>query len=287
MNEIQPSGAVSPFDAIKRVDERGEYWLARELMPLMGYTNWRQFNEAIEKAKLAAANVGADVNANFESNLKNAGQAGRNGKDYRLTRYAAYLVAMNCDPRKPEVAAAQTYFAVRTHEAETARSVELDELEVAERYVATLKRNRELKAENQQLEVRAVVAESTVKEIEAGDGLTLTAFHKKYFSEVPEREYFEHLYRRNYLIDQRGKGAWDSKKERFKDGAEHRHPSYKGNPFFYLHYGGTYGDKRREHTRVRPGTPELALKASLAKDGLRANQHTAGALFAIEGGNAS
>lgn len=132
-------------------------------------------------------------------------------------------------------------------------------------------------------EVRAIVAESTVKEIEGGDGLTPTAFHKKYFSDVRERDFFEHLYRKNYLLDQRGKGAWSEKKQRRKDGSEHRHPSFKGKAFFYLHFGGTYGDKRREHTRVRPGTPELALKAALIKDGLPANPHLTG-LFALEGG---
>jgi DNA-damage-inducible protein D len=110
----------SPFDALRRIDERGEYWTGRELQPAMGYTNWRQFTEAIERAKVAARNVGVGVEVNFEVILKNAGQAGRTGTDYRLTRYGAYLAAMNGDPRKPEIASAQTYFAVKTREAETA-----------------------------------------------------------------------------------------------------------------------------------------------------------------------
>lgn len=274
-----PNG--SPFDAIKHVDERGEYWFARELMLLMGYTNWRQFSEAIDKAKAAAANVGADVDSNFEVALKNAGRAGRNGQDYRLTRYASYLVAMNCDSRKPEVGAAQTYFAVRTHEAEVAQ---------AARQVAPKLSNRDLAAmvieeadRADRAETRAVVAEGKFRAIEAGDGLTLTAFHKKYLSEVTERTFFEHLYSRGYLIDQRGKGS-QREDGTFRDGAEHRHPTFKGKPFFYLHGSGVHGKKRRENTRVRPGDPELLLKAALVRDGLRGNQHTTGFLFSIEGG---
>ena len=115
MSEIQ--SAVSPFDRIRRVDERGEYWSARELMPVMGYANWREFGDAIDRAKLTARNTGADVTSLFGGAPKKA-TGGRPAEDLRLVRYAAYLVAMNGDPRKPEIAAAQTYFAVRTREAE-------------------------------------------------------------------------------------------------------------------------------------------------------------------------
>ncbi|MDH2424836.1 BRO family protein [Sphaerisporangium sp. TRM90804] len=121
MSNLEHLGGASPFDAIKRVDERGEFWSARDLQPLEGYTNWRQFMEVVEKAKAAAQAVGAAVHDHFEDALKitrNARGHKRPVDDHRLTRYACYLVAMNGDPRKPEVAAAQTYFAVRTHEAE-------------------------------------------------------------------------------------------------------------------------------------------------------------------------
>lgn len=126
MSEIEPGRSL--FDDIRRVDERGEHWSGRELQPRMGYTNWRQFTEAIERAKAAAGNVGVDVPTNFEAGLKNAGQAGRTGTDYRLTRYGAYLVAMNGDPRKHEIAAAQTYFAIKTREAELAEAEPSGEL---------------------------------------------------------------------------------------------------------------------------------------------------------------
>ena len=99
----------SPFDQIKRADERGEYWSARDLMPLMGYPAWREFSAAIDRAKTAASNQGLIVDDLFGVDPQKTN--GRPRADYRLSRMAAYLVAMNGDPRKPEVAAAQAYFA--------------------------------------------------------------------------------------------------------------------------------------------------------------------------------
>lgn len=134
-----------------------------------------------------------------------------------------------------------------------------------------------------QAEQRAERAEGTVREIEGANGLTIRMFHKKYFSDVREREFFEHLYAKGYLIDQRGKGK-PRHDGTVRDGAEHRHPSFKGKPYLYLHFTGVHGDKRREGTRVRPGQPELDFKAALVRDGLTANGNDDGFLFGIEGG---
>jgi hypothetical protein len=157
--------------------------------------------------------------------------------------------------------------------------------------VATLKRNRELQAANQHLEVRADkaeeradVAERKFAEFEGGPGITATKFHKKYFSEVPAKAFFEHLYAKGYLIDQRGQGAWDEKNQCYKDGPQHFEPGYRGKPYLYLHEAGIFGGRRRFKTLVRPGDPELLFKAQLVKDGLRGNQHTVNPLFAIGGG---
>ncbi|WP_249361188.1 phage antirepressor KilAC domain-containing protein [Cutibacterium avidum] len=109
----------SPFDQIKRTDERGEYWSARDLMPLMGYTKWQAFEVPLNRAMKSAEAQGVNVENNFTGSRKVSGGRGPSQFDYRLTRFACYLVAMNGDPNKPEVAAAQAYFAVRTRQAET------------------------------------------------------------------------------------------------------------------------------------------------------------------------
>ncbi|MGI5162784.1 hypothetical protein ACQEU3_47260 [Spirillospora sp. CA-253888] len=132
-------------------------------------------------------------------------------------------------------------------------------------------------------EQRAAAAEGTVREIEGAQGLTLRVFHKKYFSEVREREFFEHLYSKGYLIDQRGKGG-TRPDGTIRHGAQHRHPAAKGKPYLYFHFTGIHGDKRRENTRVRPGQPELDFKAVLVREGLPSNDGDDGFLFAITGG---
>lgn len=123
--------SASPFDAIRHLTEQGrEYWSARELMPLLGYERWERFADTIGRARISGHNAGHDMTRHIAGADKLAGSGvlpgaaknlgGRPAENFHLSRLACYLVAMNGDPRKAEIAAAQTYFAVRTREAETA-----------------------------------------------------------------------------------------------------------------------------------------------------------------------
>lgn len=128
MGTIVPSApGESPFDALRQVREDGsEIWFARELQGPAGYTRWQRFADVIERAKVSAKNTGHDVNTAFVQVTKvtNAGKLGDlEYTDYELSRHACYLVFMNGDPRKPEIAAAQTYFAVKAREAEIAANL--------------------------------------------------------------------------------------------------------------------------------------------------------------------
>lgn len=116
---------VSPFDQIVRTDDDGNvYWSARDLMPLMGYTTvnaWQTFVRTVMyRAEKSAQNTGMTCQFMHVHEVVNRHQGGTvERKDVHLDRMAAYLVAMNGDPNKPEVSAAQAYFAVKTRQAET------------------------------------------------------------------------------------------------------------------------------------------------------------------------
>lgn len=115
-----------------------EYWLARELQHLLGYTQWRNFERVIEDAKAACEKVGGRVKDHFADASKmveiGSGTARRVG-DVALTRYACYLIAQNGDPRKAEIAFAMTYFAVQTRKQELIeqRIAELERLQAREK----------------------------------------------------------------------------------------------------------------------------------------------------------
>lgn len=110
------------FESIKHVNEYGqEYWLARELQPILDYSQWRNFNEAIDRAKLACANSGFDPSNHFaevSKTIQMPKNASKEIPDFMLSRYACYLIVMNGDPRKEVIAVGQSYFAVKTRQQE-------------------------------------------------------------------------------------------------------------------------------------------------------------------------
>lgn len=110
------------FENIKKTDKNGiEYWHARELMPILGYLKWEKSEEVIGRAARACVNSGQDVDNHFHLTGKMV-EIGSNTirkvRDWKLDRFACYLIAQNGDPNKFEIALAQTYFAIQTRRQE-------------------------------------------------------------------------------------------------------------------------------------------------------------------------
>ncbi len=139
---------LSAFERIKQHDEDGgEYWSARELMQLLGYKLWQNFQRVLEEAMAVVGQEGPEAIAlNFIATNKNSVGAqtpGRKGLDYQLTRHACYLTAESADGRKDEVAWAKIYFAYTTERYELLAQNEEDALRIEERQKLLLK-NAEL-----------------------------------------------------------------------------------------------------------------------------------------------
>ena len=121
MNELEKNNNKT-FEDIKHIDENGiEFWYARELMTILQYANWQNFEKIIEKAKISCQNSDISVFEHFtdvNKLSKRANNAEVTINDYKLTRYACYLIAQNGDSRKKVIALAQTYFAIQTRKQE-------------------------------------------------------------------------------------------------------------------------------------------------------------------------
>ena len=121
MNEINTNYSKT-FEDIKHIDENGiEFWYARELMPVLQYAKWQNFKKIIEKAMIACKNSEISIKDCF-TDISKPIISGKGKQelieDYKLTRYACYLIAQNGDSRKKVIALAQTYFAVQTRKQE-------------------------------------------------------------------------------------------------------------------------------------------------------------------------
>ena len=126
---LMPMGSMS-FEDLKKVNEYGaEYWSAREIQSLLGYTQWRRFEDAVKRALTSCKQSGNEPSYHFAG----AGKPIEGGKgavqlvnDYHLSRFACYLIAQNGDPRKPEIANAQKYFAVQARRQEISDVIAAD-----------------------------------------------------------------------------------------------------------------------------------------------------------------
>ena len=122
MNNSLETNYTNDFEGIKHTDEEGrEYWYARELMVVLQYKKWQNFEAIINKAMISCTNSEINVLDHFadvSKMVKIGSGAEREQQDYKLTRYACYLIAQNGDSRKKVIAIAQTYFAVQTRKQE-------------------------------------------------------------------------------------------------------------------------------------------------------------------------
>ncbi len=124
------------FEQLKSVNQHGaEYWSARDLQPLLGYNHWRSFEKAVAKAITSCQQSGNEPEHHFARARKpivGGKGAVQEVPDFHLSRFACYLVAQNGDPRKPEIALAQKYFAIQTRRQELsdARQRDIERLDL-------------------------------------------------------------------------------------------------------------------------------------------------------------
>jgi DNA-damage-inducible protein D len=122
MDDKLPVHSQKSFEELKKINQySAEYWLARDLQSLLGYNQWRSFENAIAKAIISCEKSGNEPDYHFARARKmiTLGKGGeREVADYQLSRFACYLIAQNGDSRKPQIANAQKYFAIQTRRQE-------------------------------------------------------------------------------------------------------------------------------------------------------------------------
>jgi len=130
------------FEECSYIQDGIDYWLARELQELLGYADWRNFLNAVDKAKESCKTTGEEVSDHFVDVTKTIPMpkgAAKNVSDIMLTRYACYLIAQNGDPKKEQIAFAQSYFAIQTRKQELLeeRIQLMERLQAREKLAAT------------------------------------------------------------------------------------------------------------------------------------------------------
>ena len=127
----EPAMGNNAFESLKKLNEHSaEFWSARDLQPLLGYAQWRRFEDAIKRAMISCEQSGNKPDYHF-ANVGKMIIVGKGGErevdDYHLSRFACYLIAQNGDPRKAEIAQAQQYFAIQARKQELTEQLAADQ----------------------------------------------------------------------------------------------------------------------------------------------------------------
>ena len=188
MNNIEQF-TEKAFEDIKHIDLDGnEYWEARELQQVLGYKEWRYFSTVIEKAQIACSQSNYNINNHFGVHTKMVeigSSTKRNVIDYKLSRYACYLIVQNANPKYEAVALGQSYFAVQTRKQEILEK-EYDELPEDEK---RLYRRRQARTGNYNLNITAI--NSGVKD--------LAKFHNAGYKGLYNGETADDIFKRKKL----------------------------------------------------------------------------------------
>src|SRR5574344_475479 len=189
MNQIETTYTNKNFENIKHIDEYGnEYWEARELQKALEYKEWRNFELVINKAKNACKNSNFNVlecfvDINKTSKMPNGGV--KKISDYKLSRYACYLIVQNGDPKKEVIALGQTYFAIQTRKQEISES---EYLELTEDEKRLYNRNITRKGN---YELNRIAKESGVKDF--------AGFHNEGYKGLYNGETADDIFKRKKL----------------------------------------------------------------------------------------
>lgn len=144
-DKLSPNHENISFENLKQTNPHGaEYWSARDLQPLLGYSQWRRFEQAITRAITSCEQSGNNSSHHFAGagKMVSLGSSStREVPDFHLSRFACYLIAQNGDPRKPEIAQAQKYFAIQTRRQELSDQLaaDLERLELRKQTAAEFK----------------------------------------------------------------------------------------------------------------------------------------------------